>query len=296
MIKITNEEFIKRAKNIHGDKYCYLKTVYKSMRKKIIITCYKHGDFEQKASNHLNGAGCIKCSRIVKRTNNDYMKDAIKVHGDKYDYSIIDYRNNKSKIKIICSIHGIFNIRADHHLHGIGCKKCLLDKMYSNTDDFIIKAKNKHGDIYNYSLVRYKSARDNIDIICSKHGIFEQQPYAHLNGNGCPICRESKGEKLISKWLLENEILFKRQFKFKDCRYKRPLPFDFYLPKQHILIEYDGELHFEIIEHFGGIKKLEKLQRNDKIKTEYCINNNIKLIRIKYTENIEKKLRGINER
>lgn len=107
-------------------------------------------------------------------------------------------------------------------------------------------------------------------------------------GKWCPICNESHGEREIRLWLDENNIQYIREHGFKNCygnsKKKKPLPFDFYLPIQNICIEYDGEQHFKPITKFGGVNGHNKCLYNDKIKTEYCIKNNIKLIRIPYTE------------
>lgn len=100
-----------------------------------------------------------------------------------------------------------------------------------------------------------------------------------INGGGY---NESKGEKKIAKILDEMNIPYFKQYRFDECRYKNPLPFDFYLPQHDICIEYDGELHYESIEHFGGDNKLEETQIRDKIKTKYCKKHKIKLIRIPY--------------
>ena len=100
-----------------------------------------------------------------------------------------------------------------------------------------------------------------------------------INGGGY---NESKGEKKIAKILDEMNIPYFKQYRFDECRYKNPLPFDFYLPQHNICIEYDGALHYESIEHFGGDDKLEETQIRDKIKTKHCKKHKIKLIRIPY--------------
>jgi very-short-patch-repair endonuclease len=111
-----------------------------------------------------------------------------------------------------------------------------------------------------------------------------------MNGQGCPICKESKGEILIREYLEKYKINYKSQFKFKDCKHKRKLPFDFYLPEYKICIEYDGIQHYKPIDYFGGESELNNTKIRDNIKNNYCKNNNINLIRIKYNDNITKKL------
>jgi very-short-patch-repair endonuclease len=126
---LTTEEFIKRAKEVHGDKYSYEKTKYVDALTPVTITCKIHGDFEQIPHYHLSGNGCQKCgleSRAKKRVKplKQFISDAKEKHGDKYDYSKVEYRNEKSVIKIKCPIHGEFEQIADNHVRGQGCPKC----------------------------------------------------------------------------------------------------------------------------------------------------------------------------
>jgi very-short-patch-repair endonuclease len=156
----------------------------------------------------------------------------------------------------------------------------------SNTENFIIKAKETHGNKYDYSKVNYTTAHGNVTIICPKHGEFIQNGNGHLKGQGCPVCKESKGENLINDLLTSKKMVFVRQKRFTDCtnQAKRgrcvTLPFDFYLSDLNTIIEYDGQQHFKPV---WGEEALKKLQRLDKIRNQYCKKNGIKLIRIPYT-------------
>jgi very-short-patch-repair endonuclease len=102
--------------------------------------------------------------------------------------------------------------------------------------------------------------------------------------SGCPVCSESKGEREIRKYLDGFKILYEKEYKFKDCRNILPLRYDFYLPKYRAVIEFDGIQHYEPVEHFGGLKAYESLKVNDKIKNDYCEDNYIDLIRIRYDQ------------
>lgn len=134
---------------------------------------------------------------------------------------------------------------------------------------------------------------NKVKIKCIKHGYFYQSPKSHINqSQGCPLCRSSKGEIKILNYLDKNNIKCCPQYKFKDCKNIKPLPFDFYLPDHNILIEFDGEQHYFSIDFFGGEENFSYIKNNDKIKTDYCFNNNIKLIRIKYTDKIEEILKN----
>jgi very-short-patch-repair endonuclease len=285
--KLTTDEFVLRAKLLHNENYLYNKTNYINKRTKVIITCKKHGDFEQLPQNHINGSGCPKCGtqkNIVsqKLTKNEFINKANSVHNNIYDYSLVDYVNNVTKIKIICKKHGVFKQTPTIHFKGSGCPKC-AGKNVSNLE-FIQKAIAVHGNKYNYSQTKYVSARNKIKIGCEKHGQFFQRAFDHLAGHGCPKCKESFGERKIREYLEINKIMFEKEKKFDKCRNKNHLLFDFYLPEKNILIEYDGEQHFKPINFFGGKHTHKKVLINDNIKNEFAKQNNIKLLRIPFTE------------
>jgi hypothetical protein len=227
-----------------------------------------------------------------KLTAEEFIQRAKKIHGDKYDYSLVEYKNMNSKVILICDKHGEFPIFPNNHIHKkCGCDKC-RDTYKSTTKKFIEKARKIHGNKYDYSLVNYKNNRFVVEIICPVHGSFELTPNKHLDRiDGCPKCnRTSKGENIIKWWLDNNNIQYETQKRFEDCKDKRTLPFDFYIPSKNMCIEYDGIQHFEIRERFGGIDGFVDRKRKDKIKNNYCKNNNIKLIRISYKEDIVKKI------
>lgn len=290
----NNMYFIDKAKKIHGDKYDYSLLDYKNCRTKIKIICPIHGEFEQTPSNHLSGDGCYDCYKDNRiKTSEKFVKDAILVHNDKYDYSLVDYQKSIEKVKIICKKHGVFEQRPSNHLSGQNCPKCSKNSL-SNINDMIKKAILIHGEIYDYSLSIYINCDTKINIICSKHGIFKQTPYQHVNRmNGCPICNESNGEREIRVYLNNNKINYIPQHKFPDCKYIKPLPFDFYLPEHKICIEYDGEQHKNIFRFEKNDEQLKLRIIRDNIKTKYCLENDIKLIRINYTDNSLIKLKKI---
>jgi len=280
---LTTEQFIKKCKNIHGDKYDYSLVNYKNTMIKINIICSKHGIFNQSSIDHLNGSGCPVCSNNKKLTTVDFIDRSVKLHNNKYDYSLVKYINNYTKVKIICPIHGIFEQLPSSHLTNKGCYDC-SGKKRKNYEQFIKDSKEIHNDKYDYSLVKYKNNLTEVKIICPIHGIFEQKPKYHIKNNGCPICKSSKGELSIKKYLNDNKIDHIHQKSFKDCKHINPLKFDFYIPDYNLCIEFDGKQHFEVNEYFGGIKSFKKQKLRDSIKTEYCKNNNINLLRIPYND------------
>ena len=284
MRKLTTEEFILKAKKVHGDRYDYSSTKYLNTRTVVDICCPEHGIFHQRPTNHLSGQNCPICMNRGKGNNERFIDSAKKVHGNKYDYSLVNYIGSKTKIQIICDEHGVFEQRPTRHLCGDGCPKCMGGVKISQ-DEFINRARELHGDKYDYSLVKYINSQIKVKIMCPEHGVFEMKPNNHLSGQSCPQCKsKSFGEKQILKWLTNNTIKFKTQKVFDDCKNQRQLPFDFYLPDYNMLIEYDGKQHYEPIEYMGGKFGFEYRKQNDKIKSEFAEKNDINLLRISYKE------------
>ena len=222
--KSNTDNFINRAKEVHGNKYDYSKSVYKGVHDKICIICPEHGEFWQEANNHLHGKGCPKCKyeKIAddrKYTTEQFILKAREVHGWKYDYSKVDYKDSHTKVCIICPIHGEFWQKPDNHLNGWGCKKCgdksASDKKRKTKEEFIKKAREIHGDKYDYSKVDYKNDRTKICIICPEHGEFWQTPNNHYK-YGCDKC----GDKTISeKQTLTTEEFIEKARKVHGDKY-----------------------------------------------------------------------------
>ena len=305
--KLTLEKFIERANETHGvDRYNYSKVKYINVDTKICIICNNHNnpyEFWQTPYNHLKGQGCPCCYGTEKLTLEKFIERANKVHGEgTYDYSKVKYINIKTKVCIICKKHNNFEFwqTPDDHLRGNGCIKCkgekISNKKKMTLEEFIEKANKIHQYEYDYSKSVYIDCDTKIEIICSKHGSFWQKPNAHLQGTKCPKCNSSKGEIVVRKFLIKNKIKFEEQKKFKDCKYKRQLKFDFYIPKYNLCIEFDGNCHFKKTNWSGKYsdeqleKNLKLYQLRDKIKTDYCKKNKIVLIRLNTIDTIEEEL------
>ena len=337
--KITNKEFVDRAKEVHGGKYDYSKVEYKKMHDKVCIICPEHGEFWQTPHNHLKGQDCPKCANITRGDafrddRNEFIRMAKKVHGDKYDYSKVEYVNNRSKICIICPVHGEFWQRPYSHLQGFGCKKC-NGNVYDTTT-FVNRAKEVHGDKYDYSKVEYTHSKKKVCIICPKHGEFWQtptvhlkggncpncikenkindfleqskiihnnkydyskveyvdsttkvciicpkhgefwqRPFSHINGNGCPMCKESLLEEEINSFFDKMSFIVERQKRFNWLGLQS---LDFYLPEYNVAVECQGIQHFDIVKNWGGNKKLKRQKELDKNKKELCEEHGIKIL------------------
>ena len=196
------KEFIRKAKEIHGDAYDYSKVEYKKAIEKVIIICKTHGEFLQQPCNHLIGNGCRYCGlkkRQIKRLKfqEEYIKNCILTHHNDdgspiYDYSKTEYTGCKNIVKIICKKHGEFQQLAGVHKKGHGCTKC-AGRLVNDTKSFIEQAQLIHKDennnpLYQYHMVDYKKSFEKVIIVCPIHGEFMQQPHNHLIGNGCTKC------------------------------------------------------------------------------------------------------------
>lgn len=346
--KRTFEDFLKRAVEVHGDKYIYDENSYECNTKKVRIYCKIHDLwFEQLPCNHFKGCGCPKCgknyrmstdefiSTIKKRrksnnilfdkvvyvnnhtpvtitckihgdfdilpssltdfiecpecqkerlhnsyskTTRQFIEEAKKIHGDKYDYSKTSYKTCHDKVLITCKEHGDFYQLPNVHLRGSGCPKCGSIKAWDkrndriNTEKFISRSVEKHGNIYDYSKTIYLTKDNHVTITCPKHGEFKQLPHAHLNGQGCPICSSEKSDS-IGEIDLRNYIrsLYDGKIISNSRSVIKPLELDSYLPDCKIAFEYNG-LYWHC----------EFKQNNDYhiVKTKACEEKGIQLIHV----------------
>jgi hypothetical protein len=283
---LNKERFIIKVKKNNGDKYNYDLVEYINTRTKVKIKCNDCNNiFMERPSNHLSGKGCPNCKK--KSNKEDFVFKSNNIHPGKYDYSLTEYINCETKVKIICKkCNNIFMQRPSCHLSGKGCPKCAIDNKKSNKEDFSLKSYNKHPGKYDYSLVQYINTETKVKIICKKcNNIFLQTPQNHLSGKGCPKCNESKGEIKVARYLSDKNIKFTPQKTFQTLRNIGLLKCDFYLEDLNLLIEYDGEYHHKPVRGStteNKQKNLEVTQRRDKIKNEWARKNNIPLLRIPY--------------
>jgi len=306
--KMTQDEFIERAKKIHSNpdgtpKYNYDKVDFVNPKTKVTVTCPIHNyDFYPRPSDHLyKRSGCPKCAGQLKTTE-EFVLLAQETHKNpdgtpKYNYNDTNYLGDKTDVTIHCPIHGKFEKTPNEHISGKqGCPECgRLSKGKRDTqDEFIDKAKKIHGDTYKYDNVNYLGSKKNVYITCPKHGDFPQTPNDHLKGRGCPICKESKGEKIIRDYLSQKYGKDKRipQKEFDNCNNEHKgnikcfnYKFDFYLPTLNTIIEFDGIQHFQRVPFFHKTDEdFNERVMDDLHKVNYC-KNKFKLIRISSNEN-----------
>jgi len=235
--RLTNTNFIKKAKKVHGNKYDYSLTEHVRLGDKVTIICPIHGEFEQTSGNHLSGKGCKYCGGTSKMDTKLFIEKAKKVHGDKFDYSKVIYFDSRTKVVITCPIHGDFEQTPNNHLSkSNGCYKC-LNTCY-DTESFTTKAKMIHNNKYDYTKVDFKDSRTKVVITCPTHGDFEQTPTSHINGYGCYKCGNNLSKNEINileyiKGLGFNPI-------HKDRGLLKNKEIDILIPELKIAIEYNG--------------------------------------------------------
>lgn len=282
----------------YGKLYDYSEVVYTNARTKVAVKCGHCGErFLITPDNHLHGHGCPFCHSGSQKDTRQFVKKARMVHGGRYDYSKTEYKSAKKKALIICPIHGEFQQTALDHLHGSGCPACSLKKCHDslrlNEHEFIRKAEKAHEGKYDYSQTDYIDADTKVKIVCPIHGTFWQRPYAHIAGQGCPLCAgKSKGEEKIAGILKTEGIGFLQKHTFQDLKDEARLQYDFYIPSRSLLIEYNGIQHYKAVAFFGGEKQLHLQRHHDWLKRKYAKDHGIRLLTVSCWE---KDIRGLIE-
>lgn len=273
---LTNEYFVSKMKELHPN--IELLEPYDGLSKKIKSRCLIDGYVWNLTPHHslYNNRGCPKCAGNIKLTNEDFIQ-RLKIEHPQL-VALSEYQNDSAKVELRCNVCGYEWAAAPTHLHqGKGCPKCAIRK---NTQKL---AKTKEAFVKEMSDVdpnviivgEYRNSKTNIECKCANCGReWAAMPINLLRNKGCPSCAQSKGEHKISTWLKSHKINFHQEYRFGDCRYQRPLPFDFYLPDHNVCIEYDGQQHYFPVS-FGGQSQddaKECFERNkikDGIKNDY---------------------------
>lgn len=292
----TKEEFIEEAKLIHNNKYDYSLVEYKNNKTKVKIICKKHGLFEQRPNDHLKGCGCKSCAdeEIAKLNSSsleEFLQKSKEVYGDKYDYSLVEYKNNTTKVKIKCPEHGIFKQAPINHLYSGGCKKC-GDLSKKLTEQEII---NSLPEQYEYTVLQKNDIASKYEIlgVCRQCGKEFRKKYSSwkFGSNVCSCSKDQRsvGEIKVEKYLVSNNIQFESAKTFPGLRDKKSLSYDFYLKDYNLLIECQGEQHYKP-KNFGGISRQKALdnfkiqQYHDQLKRQYAADNNFSLLEISYKD------------
>lgn len=279
---------------------------FKNVKQKIILKCnIDNYEWKPTIDNFLTKESkCPKCMKNARLTEIDFKNNILirtKINNHTFKTIVNKFKHGLTSFELQCNIcQDIWKTTYNSYMaHNTSkCRKCMnLKKLTQNEAINKIEEKCK---LRNYKFIKfidnkYINNHSKIKILCNKHNHeWNLEYYNFVNSNnGCPICKESKGELLIRNFLNDNNIKFISQYKFKDCKNINKLAYDFYLTDYNICIEFDGRQHFNAYSYFGGEDAFKQIQLRDKIKNEYCKLNNIRLIRISYKENIIKILKNI---
>lgn len=296
--QVERDTFIERSKAIYGDLFDYSKTQYRRAHINVTIRCTKCGrEFETTPNHHLScKRGCGHCRVNAKKwarweaMSRSFIEDARKIHGDAFDYSKVEYKSPSTKVLIKCTVCGTEKRQSPkRHLDGFGCLTCSVRKSKLEVKAhhgriFKERAIAIHGAKYNYDKAEYINSDTKLLIgcnICKQD--FWQAPDGHIGSRarGCPTCRESRGEKAIRKFLVQNAIQHERQWKPDGGVYgSSHMEYDFKVG--NLLIEFDGIQHWWPVERFGGNAALADCIYRDLKKTKWAYENGFHLLRINY--------------
>ena len=290
--ELTFDTFKRRMHELYGDKYTFVWSDFNNKQSLIRFTCKEHGEQRRSVTGLLDGKGCAYCNG--KFYPPDWIKNARAVHGEKYEYD--ESRPPQRVADIIrykCPVHGWQETRYDCHvLQGCGCALCagVQNKLPTEyrKQRWIEKCRERFPGKFSYRDVVYVNNDTPVKIYCKEHHItFETTPDTHLRGSGaCPLCTKSVGEVEIFKWLSEHAIPFETQKVIPNenmfCK-RHYLVADFYLPDINLIIEMNGEQHYQPVEHFNTKDwTFEDQQIRDDTLRAYCKTHKISLLEIKY--------------
>ena len=253
--KNTNnkEHFIEKSNIIHQNRYDYSLVNYTGAKNKVIIICKEHGEFNQSPTNHMSGQGCKKCfneknKKRMTKTLEEFLKDVIKIHGDKYDYSLVEYKGTDNKVKIVCKEHGIFNQKCSKHLQNQGCPTCSESKLekkirlllIDNDIKYIQQYGKKSDNLYlNGQRLDFYLPDYNLGIECQGEQHFE------------PIDFGNKGE-IFSNKMFEKTIL-RDNNKYNLCK-SMNIKILYFCKKENYKNKYIGEIFYKDYDIINKIK------------------------------------------
>lgn len=295
MRRKTNQKYLKQLHDRWGNEYVLL-TPYQSQMKKVKVKHIKCGHvYWVYPMNLVRGHACKFCQNRSLKSSEQFKKQLFSLFGDRYK-PLDPYKGANKKIRILCNKchHILYRTPSSFINSRKECGYCSmrLDRLNSMSKKLSDAVGTKY-QLLDYAPSHHKNRREYELILLHKRcgTIFRVTPsHFFSEGTRCPRCSTSHGEETISNWLRKNHIKYIPQMVFKKCRNKAELPFDFYLPSINMCIEYDGEQHYDPNSFYNKKRGFEYRRRNDEIKTNFCKQNDIKLLRIRYDDDLIKKL------
>lgn len=282
--KKTDAEFKREVCDLVGNEYTFLDS-YVNARTKLRVKHNKcNSIYEVQPYAFLQGKRCPKCFGNSKKTDADFKKEVVDLVGDEYVF-LDSYVNAYTKIRVKHNKCGnVYRVKPNNFINGSRCPVC-SDGTNKTDAQFKQEIRNLVGDEYTF-LDTYVNNHTKLRVKHNKCGnTYEVRPTDFISHQTrCPYCNSPKGELIISKILNTFNINYEAQKKFENLKDNQPLSYDFYIPDQAILIEYQGIQHYEPVDHFGGDDKFKLQQKHDKLKLIYAKNHHYNLIAIPYTE------------
>lgn len=297
MVRKTNEMFEAEVRDLVGDDYRFL-APYKRASEKIAVVhvnkkCNNY-TYAVSPNNFLRGKRCPKCVGLSRKTTESFKAEVHSLEGD--DYTVQgEYINARTKIRLLHNVEVCgreYSVTPDAFLRGQRCPKCKggSRKTLEYFKEEIALLVNEEYTVVSDQYVNSHTKllfTHNLDTCgCS----FYTTPTSFLSGSRCPMCNQSKGEKLIRDYMMARGKHYLEQVTFSDLKLTAPLIYDGYLPDEDVLIEYQGIQHYEPVKHFGGESALKVRQERDNLKRAYAKDNGLTLVEVPYTITTEAEL------
>lgn len=273
--KQKKDNFVRKGIELWGYKYNYDRVDYIDSKTPVIIG-YKGLWYKQTPNKHLQGKKIELQEKMI--SNENFILLSKNIWGDRFDYSKCEYLGTNNKIVLYDKEKNKWiEQTAKSHLKGHEVIKKRLEEL-------IAMCNLVHDFKYSYDIKNYKNLNSVIDINCSLHGIFQLKAASHIYGSCCSKCDEYFFNKNVISFLNRYHINYSKQYRFKECRNKYELPFDFYIPSMRVCIDFRGKQNYEPSKYFGGVESYNQLLINNRIKLEYCEEHFIELIIVKYDQ------------
>lgn len=218
MQRKTDKEFILELQGKHGDVFLFDKLCYKGNTTSVTVGCKKHGFYFSVTPKTILKDGYESPCCVKERSKLSFIEKCNKIHDNFYNYDKFEYVTSHTKGIITCPVHGDFEQSFDVHIRGVGCPKCSQRNTPYTNEEFIEKAQEVHGNLYDYSKVVYEKSDKPIIITCRVHGDFKQRPNSHLSGQGCPKCNGTvkyTNEEFIKK----SNFVHQNKYDYSECCY-----------------------------------------------------------------------------